>query len=71
MRTRVMEKPMHFRVSVSRPHRRVSIFPAWVFVAPVAPVANQVILEPGIGQFRGFESPRVHIIRRDSFLCTN
>ena len=27
---------------------------------PVAPVAHQVILEPGIGQFREFESPRVH-----------
>ena len=26
---------------------------------PVAPVAYQVILEPGIGQFREFESPRV------------
>ena len=25
---------------------------------PVAPVAYQVILEPGIGQFREFESPR-------------
>ena len=27
---------------------------------PVAPVAYQVILEPGIGQFREFESRRVH-----------
>ena len=27
---------------------------------PVAPVAYQVILEPGIGQFRDRESPRVH-----------
>ena len=26
----------------------------------VAPVAYQVILEPGIGQFRESESPRVH-----------
>ena len=26
----------------------------------VAPVAYQVILEPGIGRNRGFESPRVH-----------
>ena len=26
----------------------------------VAPVAYQVILEPGINQFREFESPRVH-----------
>ena len=29
-------------------------------IKPVAPVAYQVILEPGIGQFREFESPRVH-----------
>ena len=27
---------------------------------PVAPVAYQVILEHDIGQFREFESPRVH-----------
>ena len=27
---------------------------------PVAPVAHQVILEPGIGQFREFEPRRVH-----------
>ena len=27
---------------------------------PVAPVAYQVILEPGIGQFREFELRRVH-----------
>ena len=26
----------------------------------VAPVAYQGILEPGVGQFREFESPRVH-----------
>ena len=30
------------------------------YVWPVAPVAYQVILEPGIGQFRDFESLRVH-----------
>ena len=29
-------------------------------VVLVAPVAYQVILEPGIGQFREFEPPRVH-----------
>ena len=29
-------------------------------VRPVASVANQVILEPGTGLFREFESPRVH-----------
>ena len=37
------------------------------------PVAYQVNLEPGIGQFREFESPRVHI-RINSwglFLCKN
>ena len=40
---------------------------------PVALVAYQVILEPGIGQFREFESPRVHtrINWRGLFLCTN
>ena len=27
---------------------------------PVAPVAYQVILEPGMGQFREFEPRRVH-----------
>ena len=27
---------------------------------PVAPVAYQVSLEPGIGQFREFEPPRAH-----------
>ena len=27
---------------------------------PVAPVAYQVIVEPGIGQFREFDFPRVH-----------
>ena len=37
---------------------------------PVAPVAYQVILEPDIGQFREFESPRVHtrIYSRGFFL---
>ena len=29
-------------------------------IEPVAPVAYQVILEPGIGQFREFEPRRVH-----------
>ena len=29
----------------------------------IAPVAYQVILEPGVGQFREFESPRVHARR--------
>ena len=28
-------------------------------MVPVAPVAYQVILEPGISQFREYESPRV------------
>ena len=31
-----------------------------IYREPVAPVAYQVIFEPGIGQFREFESPRVH-----------
>ena len=31
---------------------------------PVAPVAYQVILEPGIGQFREFEPRRVHTCTR-------
>ena len=45
----------------------------WLAEEPVAPVAYQVILEPGIGQFREFEPRRVHtrIIRWDFFLCTN
>ena len=30
------------------------------FIRPVAPVAYQVILKPGIGQFREFEPRRVH-----------
>ena len=34
---------------------------------PVAPVAYQVILEPGIGRFREFESLRVHTTRIDSW----
>ena len=40
---------------------------------PVAPVAYQVILEPGIGQFREFEPRRVHtrINSLGLFLCTN
>ena len=35
------------------------VAPAWV-IEPVAPVAYQVILGPGIGQFREFEPRRVH-----------
>ena len=40
-------------------------FDSFLFIAssqylPVAPVAYQVILEPGIGQFREFEPRRVH-----------
>ena len=30
------------------------------YISPVAPVAYQVIHEPGVGQFREFESPQVH-----------
>ena len=32
----------------------------YIYTGPVAPVAYQVILEPGIGQFRDFEPRRVH-----------
>ena len=32
----------------------------WTLTKPVAPVAYQVILKPGIGQFREFASPRVY-----------
>ena len=40
---------------------------------PVAPVAYQFILEPGIGQFREFEPRRVHtrIISLGLFSRTN
>ena len=38
----------------------VFVVPGIIYDIPVAPVAHQVILEPGIGQFREFESPRVH-----------
>ena len=40
---------------------------------PVAPVAYQVIPEPGIGQFREFEPRRVRtrINLLGHFLCTN
>ena len=31
-----------------------------ILIQPVAPVAYQIILEPGIGQFREFEPRRVH-----------
>ena len=31
-----------------------------MILEPIAPVAYQVILEPGIGQFREFEPRRVH-----------
>ena len=33
---------------------------AWCCVESVVPVAYQVILEPGVGQFREFEPRRVH-----------
>ena len=41
-----------------------------IICKPVAPVAYQVILEPGISQFREFKSPRVHtrINSRELFL---
>ena len=64
--------------------RRVTILVTYVLDAgrmaghgdigkPVAPVAYQVILEPGIGQFCEFEPRRVHtrINPLGFFLCTN
>ena len=45
------------RAAQKRKTHRSSVGP---HVAPVATVAYQVILEPGIGQFREFEPPRVH-----------
>ena len=43
------------------------------YMKPVAPVAYQVVLEPGIGQFREFEPRRVHTRCRINslglFLC--
>ena len=42
------------------PPRSYAVFSLGAFVMSVAPVAYQVIIEPGIGQFREFESPRVH-----------
>ena len=43
------------------PDKGVWVGLAWgVGVYRVAPVAYQVILEPGTGQFREFEPPRVH-----------
>ena len=39
---------------------------------PVSPVACQVFLEPGIGQLREFESPRVHTLSYkfgETFAC--
>ena len=37
---------------------RTNVFLSVRFI--VAPVAYQVIPKPGVGQFREFESPRVH-----------
>ena len=33
-----------------------------LYIVPVAPAVYQVILEPGIGQFREFEPRRVHLL---------
>ena len=41
-----------------------SVF-SFFIILPVAPMAYQVILEPGTGQFREFEPRRVHT-RKDS-----
>ena len=54
---------MTFRVATSTapdPHGSRLVDRLTHSYKPVAPVACQVILEPDIGQFREFESPRVH-----------
>ena len=39
---------------------KIGLATAITYFEPVVPVAYQVILEPGIGQFREFEPRRVH-----------
>ena len=52
------------RISPMRPrtcnYNLYLILPGMAYNPPVAPVAYQVILEPGMGQFRELEPPRVH-----------
>ena len=43
-----------------RRYDKRKVLPGVQYMEPVAPVAYQVILEPGVGQFREFESPRVY-----------
>ena len=46
--------------------KKKQLLTAGKYCEPVAPVAYQVILEPGIGQFREFEPRRVHTTRINS-----
>ena len=48
-----MRVPPHINPTASTDHGSV-------VCTTVAPVAYHVILEPGTGEFREFESPRVH-----------
>ena len=52
--TAFTSKPNFWAIRVKDAHA------TYTYTEPVAPVAYLVILEPGIGQFREFESPRVH-----------
>ena len=45
---------------IGRKKRKQEWYTYLVHVLSVAPVAYEVILEPGIGQFREFEPRRVH-----------
>ena len=49
------------RITIGRKGTRVQGVSFQMLNILVAPVAYQVILEPGIGQFREFEPRRVHI----------
>ena len=57
MRGSVVVRPRQARTEYTPPPYRSLVSGGYI---PVAPVAYQVILEPGIGQFREFESHRVH-----------
>ena len=58
---RAMEHPMPRFANKIREHPIPKTPPPRVcYIKPVAPVAYQVILEPGIGQFRESEPRRVH-----------
>ena len=66
--------PVRFAVALNIRAVLTLIHHGMWLIKPVAPVAYQVILEPGIGQFREFEPCRVHTRINSSwdlFLCTN